>query len=166
MNNQSITVNLHSFVDIITNSSTVIFTYAAANAEQMVKNLINEILSNVDGSTLTADDLYDIKTVINPDEYEGVVDSLLDDVPEKYEQLVADINELRGEDGYWKHMKEISALLEDRLSFDEIESLLSTSWHDFGVETKIKITPQQNNKRDDLGQLLENLFYHEATRDG
>ena len=58
----------HSIVDIITNSSTVIYTGVTDNAVEAVKGIINDVLQSV-GSDKTADDLYDID-VVSLDELE------------------------------------------------------------------------------------------------
>ncbi len=39
-----LTIPYHSIVDVITNSSTVIYTLASATAVDMVEELINEVL--------------------------------------------------------------------------------------------------------------------------
>ncbi len=51
-----ITINLHSAVDVITNSSTTIYTYSEGSPAK-AKELINELLK-VLGSDLTADQMF------------------------------------------------------------------------------------------------------------
>lgn len=51
----SIKVKIHSIVDLITNSSTVIFTYQ--NSIDQVKDLVNEVLK-LSGSNETPDDIF------------------------------------------------------------------------------------------------------------
>ncbi len=53
-------INIHSFIDLITNSSTEIFTVVNQSSLKYVKELINKILSDV-GSDKTCDDLYTVK---------------------------------------------------------------------------------------------------------
>ena len=71
MNNVSIIIPIHSFVDLITNSSSEIYIYASESTIKAVKGLINNLLSGV-GSDKTADDLFtfDIGTEVdNPIPY-------------------------------------------------------------------------------------------------
>ena len=56
-------IKIHSLVDVITNSSTVIFTWASGNSEAMVLELIDEVLA-VAGSDKKAKDLYDVKVQV------------------------------------------------------------------------------------------------------
>lgn len=73
-----IKVKLHSSVDVITNSSTVIFTYQ--NSTEEVKELVAEILKLSDTPDLTPDDVFYYGTFCESDVYadsEGIV-------PEEY----------------------------------------------------------------------------------
>ena len=75
-------INLHSIVDVITNSSTEMFMTCHSNTINNVKNLINIILKN-GGSDKTADDLYDIKLIKNT----------YDDNDEEIQEEVVDYDE-------------------------------------------------------------------------
>jgi hypothetical protein len=59
---KAIKVNVHSIIDVITNSSTEIFSGAKSQATEVAKELINKILSE-GGSDKTADDLFTFETV-------------------------------------------------------------------------------------------------------
>jgi hypothetical protein len=62
-------IRIHSFVDLITNSSTELFVSATDKSADTVREVINNILS-LGGSTLRADDLFKIELVIeDPDAY-------------------------------------------------------------------------------------------------
>lgn len=67
----SATLRIHSFVDIITNSSSEIFVQASDRTIKSVKQLVDSLLS-LGGSTLKADDLFEM-TLNDPskDEDEG-----------------------------------------------------------------------------------------------
>ena len=67
-----LTVNLHSFVDVITNSSTVIYTGVQENAIDAMKGIINEVLRAA-GSEKTSDDLFDISVSNKNEEFAKVV---------------------------------------------------------------------------------------------
>lgn len=56
MKNQ-ITINVHSFVDLITNSSSEIFVEASASTITAIKKMLTNVLA-AGGSTKTADDLF------------------------------------------------------------------------------------------------------------
>jgi hypothetical protein len=62
MDKKSISVPIHSVVDVITNSSTVIYTHARDGADKVAREMIQEIL-DLGGSTLSVDDLFDIRIV-------------------------------------------------------------------------------------------------------
>lgn len=62
MNTTTIKIPIHSFVDVITNSSSEIFVVADDNTKVLCKDLINNFLS-MTGSDKKADDLFDIKLV-------------------------------------------------------------------------------------------------------
>ena len=55
-----IRIKPHSVVDIITNSSTMIYTQATPSAIKVIKEIINTILKDA-GSDKTVDDLYDVE---------------------------------------------------------------------------------------------------------
>ena len=58
---------MHSFVDLITNSSTEIYIEATDKTIESVKQLVNNILS-LGGSSQTCDDLFTIE--LNPEDVE------------------------------------------------------------------------------------------------
>ncbi len=60
-------VNPHSLVDVITNSSTMIYTGVKENAVEVVIAIIDDVLKHA-GSGLTAEDLYTIEIIEAPDE--------------------------------------------------------------------------------------------------
>lgn len=72
-------IKMHSIVDLITNSSTVIFTYQDGSL-QAIKEMINEMIKTFDLS-LTFDDLF--YAAVIPDEYRYD----RDDIPENYREL-------------------------------------------------------------------------------
>jgi hypothetical protein len=62
-------ITLHSFSDIITNSSTEIFTTCTENSVELIKKFINTILKEA-GSDKTADDLFTIRNYNTKEVYE------------------------------------------------------------------------------------------------
>jgi hypothetical protein len=67
----SLTIPIHSFVDLITNSSTEIYIEADKGTIEAVKALVNNLLK-VAKSDLTADDLFTITLLTKNDDYEFV----------------------------------------------------------------------------------------------
>lgn len=63
-----IVINIHSTVDLITNSSTSIFTSARADAPETIREIIQSIL-DVAGSDKKVDDLFDIKLIADGELY-------------------------------------------------------------------------------------------------
>lgn len=81
-----IIIKLHSAVDLITNSSTVIFTYQDGSLNP-VKEMVNEMLKTF-GSELTFDDIFWAQVL--PDEYDYDITR-----PDNYEEL--EIQYIKGE---------------------------------------------------------------------
>lgn len=60
-------INIHSIVDVITNSSTVIYTYQ--NCKEEAKELLQEILNLIAVEDKSIDDLFVIETFIEDEEH-------------------------------------------------------------------------------------------------
>lgn len=89
---------LHSEADIITNSSTEIFTKAVRGSKDKIKSLVNALLS-IGGSNLTFDDLFTVEY-----EYSGLTDLIYnylsysckysdEDATKKTEEYLKQIND-------------------------------------------------------------------------
>jgi len=63
-----VTIPIHSVVDVITNSSSVIYTQAAASAATVARKIVNEILAVAGVQGKTADDLFNFDIQIMPDD--------------------------------------------------------------------------------------------------
>ena len=66
--NKYYVINLASFVDLITNSSSEIFVSASKSTVTAIKDTINNILK-LGGSVATCDDLFDIKLWVEDSQY-------------------------------------------------------------------------------------------------
>lgn len=66
---KELTVKIHSIVDVITNSSTVIFTMAGPGSIKTTKELIDSLLA-IGGSDLIADDLFEFSLFCEREEEE------------------------------------------------------------------------------------------------
>lgn len=67
----SITLQIHSFVDLITNSSSEVFVSANDKTLGAIKKLVDNILAAA-GSPLKADDLFEFKALVEDDDSELV----------------------------------------------------------------------------------------------
>lgn len=72
---KAIKISLHSFVDLITNSSSEVFVSSSDHTERMVKELIDKILKNA-GTEKTCDELFNVSVtrgeiIINPKNSDG-----------------------------------------------------------------------------------------------
>jgi hypothetical protein len=96
-------LKIHSGVDLITNSSTTIFTYSNGSVEPL-KNLINEMLK-VFGKTETFDDIFHVELFCDEDYY---LDHSGEEAPDNYDELEKlKKSILRGEIEKPKWMKDI-----------------------------------------------------------
>jgi len=66
-------IPIHSVIDVITNSSTEIFTNASSNSPKLMKDVINSILQ-VAGCDKTADDLFDIELKTVPSDIGCIIE--------------------------------------------------------------------------------------------
>lgn len=80
-------MKLHSIVDIITNSSSVIYTYVNPHHEKIIYNAINNLLESI-GIDKTAEELFDIKISISDSRLEELEwewnDSFSDEEKQEY----------------------------------------------------------------------------------
>jgi hypothetical protein len=142
--------NIHSFVDVITNSSTTIFTYSDSSIEP-AKKLINAFVALM-GYGKTADDMF----------YMGVFPNLI----EVYERAEDD-EDFEEE---LKHIKEMEydqmKAYFDRLVEDVCKGKIERpSWidgvkgyDDFDIETWIHIIPKEE-KYKEVAEALEKFLY-------
>lgn len=151
-------VKIHSATDLITNSSTVIFTYSGG-AVKPFKEMINELLKTF-GVETTCEDMFD--TVILCDEsypYSEWLENLEpDDYPEGVDENT-NISELFEEVATGKIPK--PAWFEDAESAE-------TCCDYYTPSTYLYLIPKDEKYRK-IGALIKAFLYstdHEATRDG
>jgi hypothetical protein len=156
---KTLIINPHSFVDIITNSSTVIYTYV--NSIQAVKDVMNAVIAGLPGVTVTADELFEFEEVLDELEYDRYVDDVLDDEEHKHYEKFSKIHD--NENLSWSEKREKcrDLCLELGITAKEVPD----RWNDFPAETRLKVTPKFPEGREDIGDLLMNVFSHEADRD-
>ena len=94
-------IPIHSVVDVITNSSSVIYTEATANSVTTMKEIINDILKMAE-SPKTVDDLFDISNQKLPADgledwirYGDAMDD--DDLPPNIMAILKEMDEFEGD---------------------------------------------------------------------
>ncbi len=156
-------VNIHSMTDLITNSSTVIYTYSD-RSKPVLEELVNEILVLI-GSDKKCSDVFNIVVMFNEtDVYFQWVDLHPDEIPEEFIE-----NSRAGE--------KFNVLLDDICSgkverpewFVEMEKQIADGYrYDYSPDTSLCVTAK-DPKFENLAKLVVKFLYstsHEATRDG
>lgn len=157
-----IRINFHSFVDIITNSSTVIYTYV--NSEGAVKEFIDAVLQ-ISGAYdasggVTAEDLYEFKIVLGTGALERILEEILEDEDhEHYEALNTIYEDPQYEDTWGKKWDILLDYVKEHIDVADAPS----DYDGFAPETELVLVPKKPGYREDLGALLEKVFTHEAT---
>jgi hypothetical protein len=153
---------IHSTADVITNSSTVIYTWANSNAVEKAYELLNEVLK-MGGSTTKAEDIFDIS--VSYDDEDAIGDWLEDE--DNSEAVIAAIGECP--DGKWND----PAVKEYRDKEDEYVRTHAdlTNYTDYNgnpMESSLVIKPKDTATHGDINIFAKffNLFHQEAYRDG
>lgn len=150
-------IKLHSSVDLITNSSTVIFTYSEGSLKA-VKDLVNEMLK-VFGKTETFDDIFYAEVFLDEDYYYLESDSCP-------EELTS---------GDWKQNQDNFAKFKLGILKGEIEKPQwmknveeSENYDYYRASTSLELCAKDEKYSDLANALLKYLYStdHEATRDG
>jgi hypothetical protein len=160
---EPVKIKLHSMTDLITNSSTVIYTYSEASKEACEK-MIDAIFETF-GIDKKCSDVFTLSIATeNIDEYICESDPD-DDTPD----------DMLDDDGDCFDSDKVSKLLEDIESgaveqpewlTNKIESISDS--RDYPLETTLIITPK-DEKYNKMAELVSSFLYstdHEAGRDG
>ena len=150
-------IPIHSSTDLITNSSTVIFTYSNG-CESVLKELVNEMLKTF-GINKTYEDVFDAVVLCsNSEQYSDYIAELsVDEYPEgiavdtDIEALVNDVSKGKLPKPVW---------------FNTVEEA-ENHYDYFQPETTLYIIPKLA-EYERFGQLIIDFLYstnHEATRD-
>jgi hypothetical protein len=151
---KTLKIKLHSSVDLITNSSTVIFTYSGGSIKA-VKDLVNEMLKVFGMEDKTFDDIFYAATFLEEDyEYMENNDSFPNDIGDEVEYLkTIKIQVLKGEIEKPDWMKDAES---------------KSTWSGYNPSDTLEILTK-DEKYDELANKLLKYLYstdHEATRDG
>jgi hypothetical protein len=159
---ESVKIKLHSMTDLITNSSTVIYTYSEASKEACEKMIdaifetfgIDKKCSDVFTLSISTNDIDEYICESDPDD-DTPEDMLNDDEcfnSDKVSKLLDDIESGAVEQPEWLTKK--------------IERI--SNGRDYPLETTLIITPK-DEKYNKMAKLVSSFLYspnHEATRDG
>jgi len=163
-----IRIPIHSFVDVITNSSTTIFVQVHDNTIQYAKDLINAFLEMAK-SDKTADDLFEFKVVPNS----ACLDIWVD---EKIDAWIDETNFERyyqGENGhehsYWddpKYKTKHNELKAEFYKYAEENPAEEIGTHDYGWDMHdLILTPKDNTEEMNLTARIESMFELDGARD-
>ena len=158
-----IKIKLHSIVDLITNSSTTIFTYSQGSLGE-VKSLINEMLKVFEIPNKTADDLFYFG--VFADDYSSAGDRDDDDEENGYPYSNADYEEEERliNDDIMKILKGEMEKPKWMIDYEETED----RYNYFTPETSLHILPKDEKYSELANKLLSylNSQHHEACQDG
>lgn len=105
-------IPIHSVVDVITNSSSVIYTDLKANSVELMKALINDVLAAA-GSDKTAEDLFTFELTYRPEDLDYWVEEYQSEADEDSQlDIPADLQAAMDATGgtYTERRKEIARL--------------------------------------------------------
>ena len=144
---KAITIPVHSIVDVITNSSTVIYTYCTTNTITFIKEVIDSVL-RAGGSDKTADDLYEFELVPNSD------------LVEECGWRIQDREGISSEEATQK----IEAARKDGTLKDLVKESMYETWQ---YREELRVTPKDDNPESlDIARKVMGMFSHEAEFDG
>lgn len=154
---KKIIIPIHSFIDVVTNSSTSIYVGCHDNTINYAKDLINDLLK-VAGSDKTADDLFVFKVLANKD-------NEMDEIFENLEEYYPDVN-------FDEISSDENKKLADKVFYDICEGNISPL-HDWGksyngYDTRSLILESKNNDKltIDLGSRIERIFLIDGEYNG
>jgi len=166
-------LKIHSVVDVITNSSTVIYTEASESAIETAKSIIDDILK-VAGSGKTADDLFTFEVKVLPTDSEEMLfynEGELEDLGIKLPQdLVELLEKVDKEEDYKKGRQMVRDwLAENGERFEALFSDCESNMleYDGGNNlAKTLIIKTKDGEELPLAKKAMSLFVQEAWRDG
>lgn len=164
-----ITIKLHSVVDIITNSSTTIFTYQDGSVK-VVKELVDEILKVSGITDKTADDIFYYGLFYDMDRY---IDSDLipDDYPERNGDYGSEERNLsiKTQNDWFENLQKsiLSGLIEKPQWMVDVEDELNNN-EEYEANTFLTLLTKDKKYQKLANKLLSflNSTDHEATRNG
>lgn len=160
-------INVHSFIDVITNSSTEIYVQAGENTINTIKELVNILLKETE-STKTADDLFTFELI------DTGLEEFIDDKLYDYCQDLKEYNKLETYDQKCNFRKELKNKFDNGIDkpdwWDSIEEEYKDKC-DYGSYSNIylDIKPKDENgslkRASSILSSLQTLFNIEASYD-
>lgn len=150
-------IKIQSITDVITNSSTSVFTIYTKNDIKTIKSIVNALLA-VNGNS-TFDDLFDIKLLINDSVFEDLWDSSIE-LQKEYPN----------EDDFDKYLKTCT----NQNDLDRFENIWWDTRYDFytsfydGYSVTLKPGIEKTEKLEQAIraiQTLDSIFDHEVSYD-
>ena len=155
-------INIHSVASLITNSSTVIYTYSN-NSEKEVKELFNQIMKDFD-IPHTFDELFNTVVLLDElyyyDDYLKVQPKLMQDWPKDNQDRWEKMRQL------YKNVSTFTLPKPDW--FFEAEKNSRNEYSGYRYPTSLFIIPKDEKYKSTAERLLKFLYSttHEAFRDG
>jgi hypothetical protein len=132
---KEIRIKVHSFCDLITNSSTTIFVSTHGESIKLLKEFVDYLLKNA-GSPFKAKDLFDFKIEINDDYLVGLYDELEDsEIPTDLRNKIELLSNSK-EKGFYKNI--------EKLKIDYIREKVNNN------EIEVRDNDESNQREDDL----------------
>jgi len=120
---KALIIPIHSFVDIITNSSTVIYVSTYQKTEKMIKEFVNALLKSF-GSDKKFDDFFEYKEVNRYPHMDYAVGQIKDDLREKNPDTEDEELEKVAEAMFYKKLE--SDDHDDEYGYDSIREIILT----------------------------------------
>ena len=157
MKNESFNISIHSITDLITNSSTTIFTYSEGSVKA-VKDMFSELIKTF-GIAKSFDEMFDVITLADADVYAEYIESLdEEDYPDgitsetSFYELVKDVRNGKVEKPEW---------------FEEAENV-ERRYNYYRPSNELYLIPK-SKEYIDLSNAIINFLYspsHEAVYEG
>jgi len=154
MKNFEIAVPIHSFIDVVTNSSTSIFVGCHGNTIKYAKELIDSIL-RVAGSDKRAEELFEFQIVADK---ESEIERISEELSEYYpEDEVKDLT--------WQQESELAEAVYNKMISGEIDPRenFGKNYDDYDTRTLLIKSKGDSKMSIDLGEKLESIFSVEAS---
>lgn len=160
-----INTRLHSFVDIITNSSTVVYTSTNANGIQMVKDIVNEIISAVTTTSINADDLYDINIVPADHVYETAIDTILSDEGHEHHDRLQKIYDDTDAVGWRERKRLLTEYVQEHFDPEQLYNMCDDDWSGYNRYEDKLVIKSKHGQDSVIDKHLANLFSTVAISD-
>jgi len=144
---EKVVLNVHSIIDVITNSSTEIYTCTHGKTIEYMKELLNSVLK-AGGSKKTADDLYDFKIKLDGDK-RAEAEEFFQHQGMSKEEAVEEVSRLDSAGEFKQYYLD---------NIDEVG--------DGNYEDNFVVTPKGGTEKEDLIKIINSLFVQDAAYNG